>query len=128
MFEDRRARSRELGVALERIYVTSYNMSKEDDTWRDRAKAELVKLQAGDPENLAIWQQCIDVSKAGLQKIYGRLDVEFDHWLGESFYNDMLPGLVDEFLEKGLARESNGAVCIFSGDLKEQEQDPFLRR
>ena len=72
-----------------------------------------------------IWQQCIDVSKAGLQKIYGRLDVKFDHWLGESFYNDMLPGLVDEFLEKGLARESNGAVCIFSGNSKEQEQDPF---
>ena len=85
----------------------------------------MVKLQAGDPENLAIWQKCIDVSKSGLQKIYDRLDVKFDHWLGESFYNDMLPGLVDEFLEKGLARESNGAVCVFSDGEKPPGEDPF---
>ncbi|MDE0836396.1 MAG: arginine--tRNA ligase [Akkermansiaceae bacterium] len=110
---------------LVRVYRQVNASTKDDPAVLETCKAELVKLQAGDPENLAIWQQCIDVSKAGLQKIYGRLDVKFDHWLGESFYNDMLPGLVDEFLEKGLARESNGAVCIFSGDSKEQEQDPF---
>ena len=110
---------------LVRVYREVNASTKDDPAILETCKAELVKLQAGDPENLAIWQQCIDVSKAGLQKIYGRLDVKFDHWLGESFYNDMLPGLVDEFLEKGLARESNGAVCIFSGNSKEQEQDPF---
>ncbi len=110
---------------LVRVYRQVNASTKDDPAILETCKAELVKLQAGDPENLAIWQQCIDVSKAGLQKIYGRLDVKFDHWLGESFYNDMLPGLVDEFLEKGLARESNGAVCIFSGNSKEQEQDPF---
>jgi arginyl-tRNA synthetase len=100
--------------------------AKDDPAVLETCKAELVKLQAGDPENLAIWQQCIDVSKAGLQKIYGILDVSFDHWLGESFYNGMLPGLVDEFLEKGLARESDGAVCVFSDGSKPAEQDPFL--
>ena len=110
---------------LVRVYRQVNASTKDDPAILETCKAELVKLQAGDPENLAIWQQCIDVSKAGLQKIYGRLDVKFDHWLGESFYNDMLPELVDEFLEKGLARESNGAVCIFSGNSKEQEQDPF---
>jgi arginyl-tRNA synthetase len=109
---------------LVRIY-RQVNAQKDNAGVLDACKSELVKLQAGDPENLAIWQQCIDVSKAGLQKIYARLEVEFDHWHGESYYNDRLAGLVTEFLEKGLARESNGAICIFSDDAKPLEQDPF---
>ncbi|MEX1114419.1 MAG: arginine--tRNA ligase, partial [Akkermansiaceae bacterium] len=111
---------------LVRIYREVNADIKTDDTLLETCKAELVKLQAGDAENLAIWQQCIDVSKRGLQKIYDRLEVKFDHWLGESYYNDRLPGLVDEFLEKGIARESNGAVCIFTEGAKKPEEDPFM--
>jgi len=111
---------------LVRVYREVNAATKEDPAILETCKAELVKLQAGDVENIAIWQQCIDVSKRGLQKIYDRLDVRFDHWLGESFYNDRLPGLVEEFLENGLARESNGAVCIFSDNSKTPEDDPFL--
>lgn len=110
---------------LVRVYRDVNAAAKDDPSVLDTCKSELVKLQAGDPENLEIWQQCIDVSKAGLEKIYDRLDVKFDHWLGESFYNGMLPGLVEEFLEKGIARESNGAICIFSDESKAPEQDPF---
>lgn len=110
---------------LVRVYREVNADIKTDATLLDICKAELVRLQAGDAENLAIWQQCIDVSKRGLQKIYDRLDVKFDHWLGESYYNDCLSGLVDEFLEKGIARESNGAVCVFSDDSKPLEEDPF---
>jgi arginyl-tRNA synthetase len=109
---------------LLRIY-RDVNATKEQPGVLDTCKAELVKLQAGDAENLAIWQRCIDVSKAGLQKIYDRLDIHFDHWLGESFFNDRLSSLVDEFLEKGLARVSDGAVCIFSDETKAPESDPF---
>ncbi|MEO5916676.1 MAG: arginine--tRNA ligase [Luteolibacter sp.] len=110
---------------LVRIY-RKVNALKEDEGILDACKAELVKLQAGDPANLAIWQKCIDVSKAGLQKIYDRLDVKFDYWHGESFYNDRLAGTVEEFLEKGIARESNGAICVFSDGEKPKEADPFL--
>ena len=110
---------------LVRVYRQVNADTKADPAVLETCKGELVKLQAGDPENLAIWEKCIEVSKSGLQKIYDRLDVKFDHWLGESFYNDMLPGLVDEFLEKGLARESNGAVCIFSDETKQPGDDPF---
>ncbi|RYD64872.1 MAG: arginine--tRNA ligase [Verrucomicrobiaceae bacterium] len=109
---------------LLRIY-RDVNATKEMPGVLDTCKAELVKLQAGDPENLAIWQRCIDVSKAGLQKIYDRLDIHFDHWLGESHFNDRLSSLVDEFLEKGLARVSDGAVGIFSDETKAPEVDPF---
>jgi arginyl-tRNA synthetase len=110
---------------LVRVY-RQVNAMKEDPGVLEACKSELVKLQAGDPTNLAIWQQCIDVSKSGLQKIYDRLDVKFDHWHGESFYNDRLAGVVEEFLEKGLARESNGAICVFSAETKPKEEDPFL--
>lgn len=110
---------------LLRIYREVNAATKADPSVLETCKAELVKLQAGDAENLAIWHQCIDVSKRGLQKIYDRLDVSFDHWLGESFYNDRLPGLVDEFLAKGIARVSDGAVCVFSSGQLPDEQDPF---
>ncbi|MFK7850816.1 MAG: arginine--tRNA ligase [Akkermansiaceae bacterium] len=111
---------------LVRVYREVNAATKDDPNVLEVCKNELVKLQAGDPENLKIWQQCIDVSKEGLEKIYTRLDVRFDHWLGESFYNDKLPGLVDEFLEKDLARESDGAVCIFSEETKKHAKDPFM--
>jgi arginyl-tRNA synthetase len=109
---------------LLRIY-REVNATKDQPGVLETCKAELVKLQAGDPENLAIWQRCIDVSKQGLQRIYDRLDIHFDHWLGESFFNDRLASLVDEFLEKGLARVSDGAVCVFSDESKSPESDPF---
>ncbi len=110
---------------LVRIYRKVNAATLADPAVLEDCKAELVKLQSGDANNLAIWQKCIDVSKAGLQKIYDRLDVKFDFWHGESYYNDHLAGIVAEFLETGIARESNGAVCIFSGDSKPQEEDPF---
>ncbi|MFU8893552.1 MAG: arginine--tRNA ligase [Luteolibacter sp.] len=111
---------------LVRVYRDVNAATKDDPGTLETCKSELVKLQAGDAKNLAIWQQCIDVSKRGLQKIYDRLDVQFDHWLGESFYNDRLPGLVQEFLEKSLARESNGATCIFSDGTQKPDDDPFM--
>jgi arginyl-tRNA synthetase len=110
---------------LVRVY-RQVNAAKDDPAVLETCKNELVKLQAGDPENLAIWQKCIAVSKHGLQKIYDTLDVKFDHWLGESYYNDRLAGLVDEFLTLDLARESDGAVCVFSDGSKAPGDDPFL--
>jgi arginyl-tRNA synthetase len=111
---------------LVRVYREVNAATKEDPAVLETCKAELVKLQAGDDENLAIWRKCIELSKLGLEKIYQVLDVKFDHWLGESFYNERLPGLVDDFLTKGLARESNGAVCVFSDGTKKPEDDPFM--
>ena len=124
-FLDEAALAEDAIQELVRVYRKVNAATKEDPAVLEVCKAELVKLQAGDPENLAIWQKCIEVSKAGLQKIYERLEVKFDYWHGESYYNDKLAGLVGEFLENGLARESNGAVCIFSDGTQPLEQDPF---
>jgi arginyl-tRNA synthetase len=123
---DREALERDPITELVRVYREVNAATKEDPAVLETCKAELVRLQAGDAENLSIWQQCIDLSKLGLERIYQILDVKFDHWLGESFYNERLPGLVDCFLTEGIARESNGAVCIFSDGTKKPEDDPFM--
>jgi arginyl-tRNA synthetase len=114
---------------LLRLYRHASDSSKADDSIREACRQELLKLQQGDEENFAIWQRCIELSRAGLDRIYDRLDVSFDHWLGESAYNDSLAPLVDHLLAGGLARESEGAICIFSnGDPADPAKDPFLIR
>ena len=114
---------------LLRVYRTVNALCGKDDAVRETCKQELVKLQGGDAENLKIWEKCVDLSKQGLQGIYDRLDVGFDHWYGESFYNDRLAPLVDEMLESGVARESEGAVCVFfDGDAKLDEKPAIVRK
>lgn len=97
---------------LERIYVESYNRSKEDASWRELAKSELVKLQQGDAENRALWEKFIELSIEEFNTIYDRLGVKFDLYRGESFYNDRLSAIIDKLESKGLARESEGALIV----------------
>ena len=92
----------------------------------DRARAELVKLQAGDAENLAIWREMIAYSQAQFETIYGRLGVKFDHVLGESFYQPRLQAIVDELMRRGVATESRGAKVILSDGSVPPKDDPFL--
>lgn len=101
---------------LERLYVKSYNMSKEDDAWREQARMELVKLQQGDEENRALWQQFIDLTIEEFNKTYDRLGVTFDLYRGESYYNDALPGTIDMLTEAGLVEESDGALIVNQED------------
>ncbi|MEM7147140.1 MAG: arginine--tRNA ligase [Verrucomicrobiota bacterium] len=102
--------------ALVALYKKVNALAKEDEAVNAACKDELVKLQAGDPENLAIWKETVDLSHKGLNKIYDRLDVSFDEWLGESAYNERLPSLTEELIEKLIARESDGAICAFFPD------------
>jgi arginyl-tRNA synthetase len=74
---------------------------------------ETAKLHAGDQENLCLWQEFLPLAEKEIERVYRRLDVEFDHTLGESFYHPRLPGVVDELLKQGIARESDGAICVF---------------
>lgn len=74
---------------------------------------ETAKLHAGDAVNLALWEQFLPHCKDEINRVYDRLNVDFDHTLGESFYHPMLSGVVDDLKEKGLASISDGAVCVF---------------
>lgn len=113
---------------LLRVYREVNARAKADEAVLDACKAELVKLQSGDAENLAIWERCVELSKQGLQRIYDLLDVRFDHWYGESFYNDRLAPLVDELIAQGIAEESEGAICVFFRDDERLADKPTLIR
>lgn len=110
---------------LLRLYRAASDASKEDESIRKECRAELVKLQQGDPENTAIWTRCLELSRKGLDAIYDRLDVSFDYWMGESAYNGALAPLVEKLQSEGLARESDGAICVFSSEIEKPKADPF---
>ncbi|MFH0908720.1 MAG: arginine--tRNA ligase [bacterium] len=105
-------------VELERLYVESYNRAKSDEDWMSRARAELVKLQQGDAENLALWRKFVDLSLQEFERVYQRLGVRFDLVRGESHYNNRLPGIIDMLKTSGLAELSEGALVVKLEDLK----------
>ncbi len=111
---------------MERLYKLINERGKENPAVEDEARLETAKLQAGDAENLRIWEQVRDLSQAQFDRIYALLGIEFDVALGESFYNPRLPALVDELLAENIARESEGAVAVFSDGKIEPKLDPFL--
>lgn len=103
-----------LSVAnLEKCYVLSAAKAKEaDGVWKEACKAELVKLQRGDPANRALWKKFIDISITEFNRMYDKLGVTFDTYRGESYYNDTMPGVVARLQEMGLAVESEGALVV----------------
>jgi arginyl-tRNA synthetase len=103
---------------LERLYVASYTRSKDDAEWLDASRQELVKLQAGDTENRALWDKFRLWSMGEFDRVYKRLGVSFDLSRGESYYNDALPGMLTRLQDAGLARESEGAQVVFLEDEK----------
>ncbi|MEO7298841.1 MAG: arginine--tRNA ligase [Verrucomicrobiota bacterium] len=111
---------------MERLYKLVNAASEQDGKILEAAKEELVKLQSGDEENLRVWREMIELSQHQFKEIYGRLGVQFDHALGESFYNPWLKEVVKELREKQIARETEGAIGIFSGGSLPQKEDPFL--
>ena len=80
---------------LEKCYVLSAAKAKEEDgVWKEACTRELVKLQQGDPENLALWKKFSDISINEFNRMYDKLGVKFDTYRGESYYNDTMPGIV----------------------------------
>ncbi|GAA4429618.1 arginine--tRNA ligase [Bremerella cremea] len=79
---------------------------------------ETVKLHQGDEQNLALWKEFLPYCEDEIKRVYERLKVTFDHQLGESFYHDRLATVVEEFEKKGLAKESEGATCVFLDGFK----------
>ncbi len=111
---------------MERIYKLVSGRCKEDAATLESARNELVKLQNGDAENLGLWQEMLRLSQAQFDAIYGRLGVRFDVALGESFYNPQLKSVVEDLRGRGIATESEGALCVFSDGALKPEDDPFL--
>ena len=123
---DRAALEGDAIAELERLYKIINAECDANPARLDEAKAELVKLQAGDEENTVIWKEMIRLSQRQFDEIYGRLGVKFDVALGESFYNPWLGEVVNDLLQRGIARESEGAIGVFSDGALPPKEDPFL--
>jgi arginyl-tRNA synthetase len=113
---------------LERLYKLGHAATPEGSPELDEARAELVKLQQGDPANVALWKKFSDVSLAAFEQIYARLGIHFDHNLGESFYNDKVERIYRELAETNLAQVSEGAQVVFHPEHPRFAKQPFLIR
>ncbi|MBC2853041.1 arginine--tRNA ligase [Cetobacterium sp. 2G large] len=98
---------------LERVYVEFTRQSEENPELEDQAREELKKLQDGDKENYRLWQEFIKVSLDEYAKLYNRMGINFDTYYGESFYHDLMPGVVEELENKKIAVEDQGAKVVF---------------
>ena len=109
------------------FYQAARRKFDNDPAFTERARNRLVRLQAGDPDTMVIWQRLVDISRGYLHQVYTRLQVTLTDAdiRGESFYNDMLAGTVGELEERGLATISDGALCAFPAGFTGREGKPL---
>ena len=102
---------------LEALYKRGSALTKADPAALDAARAELAKLQSGDPANTALWEGIVAVSNAACRRIYDQFGLRTDVTLGESFYRDKVDRVYRELAEAGLAEESDGALVVWHDDV-----------
>ena len=112
-YRDEAAYRRNPVEELARLYRLVRKLTDEKPELHEAVLAETAKLHAGDPENRKLWAEFLPHCNDEIERIYKRLGVTFDYTLGESFYEDQLPGMVEDLQRRGLARESDGAICVF---------------
>ncbi len=110
-------------VELTKIYVKFHDEAEKDSSLNDEARKWMLKMQQGDEEALSLWKWFKEVSMKEFQRIYDMLDISFDSYDGEAFYNDKMMPVVDEIREKGLLKDSEGAKIV---DLEEFNMPPCL--
>ena len=101
---------------LEAFYVTAKKRWKEDERFAEEARQTVVRLQAGEADELRLWRRIIEETRRHYQPIYDRLKVKLrpQDERGESFYNPFLPDVVRDLKDAGIAVESEGAVAVFT--------------
>jgi arginyl-tRNA synthetase len=105
------------------IYVKFHEEAEKNPKIDDDGREWFKKLEQGDEEAVRLWQWFKDESLQVFSKIYDLLGVEFDHFLGESFYGDKMENVVEKLKEKGLLEESEGALVV---RLDEQNIPPCI--
>ena len=98
--------------ALNALYVRFHEEAEKDDSLNDEARAYFKKIEDKDEECVALFEWFKELTLKDVGKIYELLDVHFDSWAGESFYNDKMQPVIDELTEKGLLVESEGAKIV----------------
>jgi arginyl-tRNA synthetase len=95
-----------------------------DETFKETARQEVVKLQAGAADTNRAWKLLCDQSRREFQVIYDLLNIKLTE-RGESFYNPLLPAVVEDLTELGLLVENNGAKCVFVEGFTNKEGEPL---
>jgi arginyl-tRNA synthetase len=125
---DRQALQRNPLAEIVRIYKETNERAAKDPEVREACRQELIKLQAGDKENLDIWNECVAFSMQDFERVYKLLDIHYDIQCGESFYHDRLSGVVERLLKSGIAEISEGAVVVFFRENSELADKPLIIR
>lgn len=97
---------------LQVLYRAAKQRFDEEDAFKVRSREAVTALQSGKPEYVEAWQRICDASRREFEKIYKRLGVTIQE-RGESFYNPLLNGVVDDLMDRGIAEVSDGATCVF---------------
>ena len=119
-----REKIEEIGIdELVNIYVKFHEEAEKDPSLEDEARAEFTRLEQGDEGNTELWKWFIDISIKEYKRTYAQLNIEFDHYLGESFYFSQTPAVVNELKEKNLLTVDDGASIV---NLEEYNMPPCL--
>ncbi|KAB8307916.1 arginine--tRNA ligase [Erwinia endophytica] len=112
---------------LESFYREAKRTYDEDPVFAERARGYVVKLQGGDEYCRKMWKKLVDITMSQNQLAYERMNVTLTRQdvMGESLYNDMLPGIVADLKAKGLAVESEGAIVVFLDEYKNKDGEPM---
>ena len=110
---------------LEAFYREAKKHYDEDEAFAEKARHYVVKLQSGDEYCRAMWKRLVDITMQQNQRNYDRLNVTLTEQdvMGESLYNPMLPGIVEDLKKQGLAVEDNGAFVVYLDEFKNKEGD-----
>jgi arginyl-tRNA synthetase len=123
--EQEHASSLEL-ADLEAFYREAKKHYDEDPEFAEKARGYVVKLQSGDEYCRSMWQKLVKITMDQNQDIYRRLNISLSEKdvMGESLYNPMLKPLVDDLINRGLAREDQGAIVVYLNTFKDKEGNP----
>ena len=113
---------------LEDFYRAAKVRFDDEDGFADRARDYVVKLQGGDEECLALWQQFIDISIAHSEEVYAKLNVGLGRKdvMGESSYNPDLPAVIADLTKRNIAVEDQGAKVVFIPEMSNKDGDPAV--
>ncbi|MDJ0573998.1 MAG: arginine--tRNA ligase [Xenococcaceae cyanobacterium MO_234.B1] len=108
--------------------VSFYKKAKarfdQDAEFKETARQEVVKLQAGAEDTRHAWQLLCDQSRREFQVIYEILDIKITE-RGESFYNPFLPEIINILETQNLLEEDAGAKCVFLEGFTNKDGDPL---
>ncbi|HHT93866.1 MAG TPA: arginine--tRNA ligase [Clostridiaceae bacterium] len=102
---------------LLKIYVKFHQKAEENPSLEDEARMYFKKLEDGDEEIVRLWKFFVEVSMKEFSRVYNMLNISFDSYAGESFYQDKMPEVIEMLEEKGLLEDSEGARVVTFGDM-----------